>query len=216
MQYSDATWRAMTRSGLKMVFSGAESASDDTLAAMNKGGKASARLAVELAKRMREHGVVPEFSFVLGTPPDPIGDMEQTFEFIRTIKRVNPATEVILYTYTPVPMDGSLYAEASRLGFAFPRTLDEWASDEWRQLMLRRGDGIPWLDPSVRRQVRNFERVLNAFYPTVTDRRLTPVRRALLRALSGWRYALKVYSAPFELRAMHRLIHYQRPETTGF
>jgi hypothetical protein len=216
MQYSDATWQAMARSGLKMVFSGAESASDATLASMNKGGKASARLAIELAKRMKDYGVVPEFSFVLGTPPDPIGDMERTFEFIRTIKRVNPATEVILYTYTPVPMDGTLYAEASRLGFAFPNTLEEWASDEWRQLMLRRGDGIPWLDPAVRGQVRNFERVLNAFYPTVTDQRLTPVRRTLLRALSSWRYALKVYSAPFELRALHRLIHYQRPETTGF
>ncbi len=122
---------------------------------------------------MRSYGVVPEFSFVLGAPPDPMGDMAQTFEFIRTIKRVNPATEIILYTYTPVPMDGTLYAEASRLGFAFPQTLEEWASDEWRQMMMRRGDGIPWLDGSIRRQVRNFERVLNAFYPTVTDRRLT-------------------------------------------
>ncbi len=145
---------------------------------------------------MRSYGVVPEFSFVLGAPPDPIGDMAKTFEFIRQIKRVNPATEIILYTYTPVPMDGALYAEASRLGFAFPATLDEWASDEWRQLMMRRGDGIPWLDGTIRRRVRNFERVLNAFYPTVTDRRLTALRRAVLKAASGWRYALKVYAAP--------------------
>jgi len=216
MQYSDATWEAMKRSGLKMVFSGAESASDATLAAMNKGGKASARLTLELARRMKSYGVVPEFSFVLGSPPDPIGDMEGTFEFIRAIKRVNPATEVILYTYTPVPMDGSLYAEASRLGFAFPRTLEEWASDEWRQVMLRRGDGIPWIDGSIRRQVRNFERVLNAFYPTVTDRRLTGLRRTVLKAASGWRYALKVYTAPLELQALQRFMRYQRPETTGF
>ncbi len=67
-----------------------------------------------------------------------------------------------------------------------------------------------------RRRIRNFERVLNAFYPTVTDRRLTPVRRALLRAVSGWRYALRVYAAPYELRVMQRLMRYQRPETTGF
>jgi anaerobic magnesium-protoporphyrin IX monomethyl ester cyclase len=216
MQYSDATWDAMARSGLKMLFSGAESASDATLAAMNKGGKSSARQPLELARRMKHYGVVPEFSFVLGAPPDPIGDMEKTFDFIRTIKRVNPATEVILYTYTPVPMDGTLYAEASRLGFAFPKTLDEWASDEWRQLMMRRGDGIPWLDGSIRRQVRNFERVLNAFYPTVTDRRMTAVRRAVLKAASAWRYALKVYSAPLELQALQRVMQYQRPETTGF
>jgi hypothetical protein len=216
MQYSDATWSAMARSGLKMLFAGAESASDATLAAMNKGGKASARLPLELARRMKHYGVVPEFSFVLGAPPDPVGDMEQTFEFIRTIKRVNPATEVILYTYTPVPMDGTLYAEAARLGFAFPQTLEEWASDEWRQLMMRRGDGIPWLDGSIRRQVRNFERVLNAFYPTVTDRRMTARRRGVLKAASAWRYALKVYAAPFELRALQRVMRYQRPETTGF
>jgi radical SAM superfamily enzyme YgiQ (UPF0313 family) len=216
MQYSDATWKAMARSGLKMLFSGAESASDATLAAMNKGGKASARLTLELARRMKSYGVVPEFSFVLGSPPDPVGDMEKTFDFIRTIKRVNPATEVILYTYTPVPMDATLYAEAARLGFAFPTTLDEWASDEWRQLMMRRGDGIPWLDSSIRRQVRNFERVLNAFYPTVTDRRLTMLRRMLLKTVSAWRYASKVYTAPLELRALQRLMRYQRPETTGF
>ncbi len=216
MQYSDATWRTMAQSGLKMVFSGAESSSAATLKAMNKGGTASPELAVALAKRMRDYGVVPEFSFVLGTPPDPIGDTLATFDYIREIKRANPATEVILYTYTPVPMDGALYAEAEARGFRFPATLEEWASDEWRQLMMRRGEGIPWMDGTVRRRIRNFERVLNAYYPTVTDTRLTPARRAVLRAASAWRYALKWYGAPYELRALHRLIRYQRPETTGF
>jgi anaerobic magnesium-protoporphyrin IX monomethyl ester cyclase len=216
MHYSDDTWSAMARSGLRMVFSGAESASDQVLATMNKGGKASAALTLELAARMKEYGVVPEFSFVLGSPPDPLGDLTQTFEFIRRLKRINPATEIVLYTYTPVPLDGRLYSEASRLGFAFPATLDEWASDSWRDLMMRRGAGIPWLDGTVRRRVRNFERVLNAYYPTVTDRRLTRGHRALLRTMSGWRYALRMYAAPYELRALHRVIHYQRPETTGF
>jgi hypothetical protein len=179
-------------------------------------GKASAKLAVELAARLRAYGVVPEYSSVLGSPPDPPGDLEAAFEHIRRIKRVNPATEVILYTYTPVPMDSALNSEASRLGFAFPATLDEWASDDWHRLMLRRGDGLPWLDGSVRRRMRNFERVLNAYYPTVTDRRLTRARRLLLRAVSAWRYTLKLYAAPYELRALQRLVAYQRPETTGF
>ena len=216
MGYSDATWDVMARSGLKMVYSGVESASDAVLKMMNKGGTVSARLALDLARRMRDHGIVPEFSFVLGTPPDPEGDMASTFEFIRRIKKVNPATEVVLYTYTPVPMDGALYSQASNLGFAFPTTLEEWASDSWRQLMLRRGDGLPWVNQTLRRRVRDFERVLNAFYPTVTDRRLTPARRALLRTMSSWRYALRWYTAPYELRALQRLLPYQRPETTGF
>jgi anaerobic magnesium-protoporphyrin IX monomethyl ester cyclase len=216
MRYSDRTWTSMARSGLKMVFSGAESSYDATLAAMNKGGTASAALALELAARMKHFGIVPEYSFVLGSPPDPEGDTMRTFEFIRQIKAINAATEVILYTYTPVPGDGALFDHATRSGFAFPATLDEWATDEWRQAMMRRGDNIPWMQGGLKNRVRNFERVLNAFYPTVTDRRLTPARRALLRAVSAWRYALRVYAVPYELRAMQRLLQYQRPETTGF
>ena len=216
MQYSDATWRALARSGLAMVFSGAESGTDAALARMNKGGKAAASLTIELARRMRDFGVVPEFSFVLGCPPDPIADLEATFEFIREIKRVNPATELILYTYTPVPLDGGMYDDAKRQGFAFPDTLEEWASPMWEQLSMRRGDNIPWIDRDVRRRIRNFERVVNAYYPTVTDRTLAPWHRAALRAVSAWRYALKMYGAPYELRAMQRLLQYQRPETTGF
>jgi anaerobic magnesium-protoporphyrin IX monomethyl ester cyclase len=165
---------------------------------------------------MRRHGVVPEYSFVLGSPPDPEGDLDNTFEFIRKIKRVNPATEIILYTYTPVQMDGGMFQEASKMGFKFPTTLDEWASEEWKQVMMRRGDGIPWIDAGIRRRVRNFERVLNAYYPTVTDQSLTPARRMLLKAVSSWLYALRQYAAPYELCALHRLIQYQRPETTGF
>ncbi len=216
MHYSDATWRAMARSGLKMVFAGAESGSDETLARMNKGGRASTSLTIELARRMRTYNVVPEFSFVLGSPPDPLADVDATFDFIRRLKAVNPATEIILYTYTPVPLEGALYSGARQLGFAFPRTLDEWAAPEWQHLSMRRGDGIPWIDREVRRRIRNFERVINAFYPTVTDMKLTGWRRAALRLVSAWRYALKLYDAPYELRALHRLIQYQRPETTGF
>ena len=216
MQYSNLTWQKLARSGLKMVFSGAEAASDATLAAMNKGGKASARLTLDLARRMREHGVIPEFSFVLGSPPDPGGDVDTTFTFIRRLKKINPSTEIVLYTYTPVPMEGELYAGAKERGFAFPRTLEEWASPAWEQFSMRRGDGIPWVNRDVRRRVRNFERVINAFYPTVTDARLTRIHRATLKAASAWRYALRWYDAPYELRALHRLIRYQRPETTGF
>ena len=216
MQYSDATWQAMKRSGLAMVFSGAESANDETLAAMNKGGKAAAQQTLDLAKRMRGYGIVPEFSFVLGCPPNPERDVDTAFAFIRKLKRINPSTEIVLYTYTPVPMDGTLYAEAKHLGFRFPETLEDWATPDWQQLSMRRGDGIPWLDGDVRRRVRNFERVINAYYPTVTDPRLTAWRRLALRAASGWRYALQWYDMPYELRALHRLMHYQRPETTGF
>jgi len=68
----------------------------------------------------------------------------------------------------------------------------------------------------VLRRVRNFERIVNAFYPTVTDPKLTCWRRAVFRTTCSWRYALRFYDAPYELHALQHFMSYQRPETTGF
>jgi hypothetical protein len=183
---------------------------------MNKGGKACASLTLELARRMRSYGIVPELSFVLGNPPDPARDVSATLSFIRKLKQVNPVTEVILYAYTPVPIEGTLYDEARALGFKFPESLDDWVSGDWRHFSLRREPRTPWLAPRLQRRIRNFERVINAYYPTVTDLRLSGLRRSVLRALGSWRYHLRLYAMPLELRAFHKLVGYQRPETAGF
>lgn len=216
MRYKTATWDRMQASGLKMVFCGAESGSSETLARMNKGGTSSAEQTVELAARMKTYGVVPEFSFVVGNPPDPEGDLAGTLEFIRRVKTVNPASEIILYTYSPVPLEGAYYDAVQAQGFCFPETLDEWVSERWQTFALRRDPRTPFSRGSVRQRVRDFESVLNAFYPTVTDTRLTPARRALLKTLASVRYRFRWYAQPLELRALQRLLHYQRPETTGF
>ncbi len=216
MNYKAATWEKMRASGLKMIFSGAESGSDDILKMMNKGGKASTHATLEFAKRARAYGIVPEFSFVLGNPPDPLADIDASIRFIRDIKRVNPAAEFVLYLYTPVALDGALYDHARQLGFQFPETLDGWATPFWLEFVTRREARTPWVDRDAHRIVRDFERVLNAYYPTVTDARLGGMRRVILRALAAWRYHARVYAAPYELRAAQKLWRYQRPETSGF
>ncbi len=217
MSYDDATWDKMKRSGAKMIFMGAESGDDETLKRMNKGGKSGTAMTLALVERMKHYGIVPELSFVLGNPPDPAADIDSTIRFIRKIKQINPATELVLYIYTPVPQEGSiLLDEATKLGFRFPDTLDEWAGDAWSKFSMRRDPGVPWFKDDVRRRVRNFESVVNAYYPTVTDLRLRGNYRHALKALSGWRYRLEFYQWPYELKALQRVIHYRRPETTGF
>ncbi|MBI3941435.1 MAG: cobalamin B12-binding domain-containing protein, partial [Chloroflexi bacterium] len=99
LKYPDKTWTTMRDSGLKMIFMGAESGSDETLKRMNKGGTAAANKTLEIARLMKAHSIVPEFSFVLGNPPDPEADTRQTIEFIRKVKQVNPDSEIIMYMY---------------------------------------------------------------------------------------------------------------------
>ena len=115
---------------------------------------------------------------------------------------------MILYVYAPVPTRGG--------AFPFPETLDEWISPRWQAFSLRRDPRTPWSPADVRRRVRNFETVLNAYYPTVTDTRLTPIRRGVLRTAAAWRYHTGMESRPLELNLLQRVLHYQRPETTGF
>jgi radical SAM superfamily enzyme YgiQ (UPF0313 family) len=216
LKYSERAWRLMRDSGLKMVFMGAESGSLETLKRMDKGGTLSPDKTLAIAAMMKAYGIVPEFSFVLGNPPDPEGDVRHTIEFIRRVKQVNPRSEIVMYNYTPVPLSGDLYDAARADGFRFPDTLDEWVSPDWLEFSQRYSARMPWLRERLRRHIRNFERVLNAYYPTSTDARLTGAWRALLRAVSAWRYHVRVYGFPLELRALQRLIRYQRPETSGF
>jgi phage gp46-like protein len=216
LKYDDRSWALMRDSGLKMIFLGAESGSDETLQRMNKGGTASTQKTLEIAAKMRAYHIVPEMSFVLGNPPDPETDVAHTIEFIRKVKRVNSATEIILYMYTPVPLAGELYEQAKAEGFAFPETLEDWISPAWREFSQRRSVNMPWLRDPVRRTIRDFQWVINAYYPTITDTSLSALKRSLLRGLSAWRYHLRMYANPIELRALHKVLSYQRPETSGF
>lgn len=216
LKFSDRTWRSMADSGLRMVFLGAESGSLETLRRMDKGGQMSPDKTLEIARRMKAWGIVPEFSFVMGNPPDPETDTRETMEFIRQVKAVNPAAEIIMYLYSPVPLAGELYEQAKADGFAFPETLEEWISPEWLNFSQRRSSKMPWIRQTLQQRIHDFERVLNAYYPTTTDLKLTGPWRNILRATSATRYHLRFYRFPLELRALHRLIAYQRPETSGF
>ena len=80
----------------------------------------------------------------------------------------------------------------------------------------RQGARLPWVHTALRTRVRQFERVLNAYYPTVTNARLLrgPVCW-ILRTFSSWRYHLRLYALPLELRVLEKVTGYQRPETRG-
>ncbi len=215
-KFKDSTFAALRDSGLRMVFMGAETGSDEMLKRMNKGGRQSTDQTLRIAARMRRFGIVPEMSFVLGNPPDPDADVASSLRFIRRLKAVNPDTEVILYLYTPVPLAGSLFEEAKASGFRFPQTLDEWADADWVDFAQHRNADLPWLTPGVKQRVADFQRVLHATFPTITDPRLRGLKRLALRAAGGWRYKLRFYRNPVELRLLHRLFPYQRPELSGF
>jgi radical SAM superfamily enzyme YgiQ (UPF0313 family) len=220
-KFSASTWEKIRRSRLRMTYIGAETADDEALVRMRKGARVDHTL--EVAVRCREYGVVPEFSFILGGPEDPEGSIERTFAFIRKIKALNPASEIILYFYSPTPQrargeprtPGSLPVLRSYgpSGPSLPTTPEEWTEPRWVSWVCHQD--APWLTPRIRQRVRDFARVLACRFPTIQDHRTPPWGKAVLRTLARWRYASGRYDHPWELRAAQRLIPLREPQTEG-
>lgn len=208
-RYSDATLEAIRRAGCAMIFFGAESGSDWVLKEMQKDITTEQTLGV--ARRIRQFGIIPEFSFVIGNPRDPERDTRETLEFIRGIKRINRQSEIIIYHYTPVPQRTAMYGNVDGQ-VSFPTTPEEWASKRWMDFTLRIDPNTPWLKRKTKKLIDNFEVVINSRWPTVQDIRAPRWSRALLKTLSSWRYAMRVYAFPKELRWAQQFITLRKPK----
>ena len=220
-KYSDESLATMREAGCKMIFHGAESGNDEMLKKMDKGGTQSGEQIKRFAARMAKFDIIPEYSFVVGTPADTEEEVNRQIDFdiqfIREIKEINPRTEIIIYVYSPVPTEGSqLSQDVIKSGFHFPQTLDDWTSPQWENFDLHRNPLTPWLKPYMVKKIKNFETVLNGYYPTVTDLRLNKFKRNFLRGVASFRYRTGLYWKPYELKALQILWKYRQPEVEGF
>jgi anaerobic magnesium-protoporphyrin IX monomethyl ester cyclase len=215
---SERSWSLVRKSGLRMAYIGAESPSDWLLHDIRKGTSSDQTL--EAVETCRRHGVIPELSFMVAPPRDPEGETEKTFDFIRMIKRVHPATEVMIYIYTPYPRrwddkNSASARMASELRdcegnpVVFPATADGWAESKWVDYWCH--EDAPWVSARLRRRIVDFTTVLGCRYPTIMDIRASAWGKSALRVLAGWRYRFQQYGHPWELRASRKLIRHYDP-----
>ncbi|MEO3406186.1 radical SAM protein [Mucilaginibacter sp. CAU 1740] len=220
-KFKDSSLAAIRESGCKIIFFGAESGNNAILEQMDKGGTQTGDQIIEFAERLKKFDIIPEYSFVLGTPA-PTQEQVQSqidfeIDFIKKVKAVNPKTEIVIYTYSPVPTEGSeLYKQVIKSGFRFPETLEDWISPAWENFDLRKNPLTPWLTPEMIDKIRNFETVLNGVYPTVTDIRLNMIKRAAIKLIATMRYKASVYQYPYEIKLLQKVWRYRQPEIQGF
>lgn len=220
-KFKDESLSLIREAGCKIIFFGAESGNDKVLHQLDKGGTQSGEQILRFAERLKKYDIIPEYSFVLGTPaPTPeevMAQIEFDISFIKKVKAINPKTEIVLYTYSPVPTEGSeLYSEVLASGFAYPKKLEDWISPQWERFDLRKNPLTPWLAPEMIDKIRNFETVLNGYYPTVSDIRLNNPKRWLMRLIAGMRYKINFYQHPYEIKFLQRMWKYRQPEIQGF
>ncbi len=220
-KYSDDELRLMQKAGCSMIFLGAETGNDEVLKQMNKGGTQTGKMIEEFVLRMKNVNIVPELSFVLGLPGENEAKVYEQIlwdiNFIKKIKAINPDAEIIIYLYSPVPTEGSeLYQQIIDAGFSFPQTLEEWIAPSWENFDLRKNPLTPWLTPKMIDTIKNFETVLNGYYPTASDFRIKGYKKKILKLFSGYRFKYGIYQFPYEIKALHKLWKYRQPEIQGF
>jgi len=217
LDLSDSSWSLVRRSRLRMAYIGAESPTDSVLHDMRKGTSADQTLAV--VERCRSMGVVPELSFMLAPPHDPEGETERTFEFIRRIKRLHPAAEIMLHINTPLPPRRHALAGLRPVSLGAPRDLefpdsaDGWAAPQWLDYWCHKD--APWVSRRLRRRIENFRAVLGCRFPTVTDIRTPAWQKSALRGFSAWRYGLRRYDRPWELALLQRFVRLWDPQMSS-
>ncbi len=221
-KYTDESLALMRKAGCRMIFFGAETGNDEILKQMDKGGTQTSQQIKDFAARMKRFDIIPEYSFVLGMPADtPEQVMKQIdgdIAFIKRIKEINPDTEIIIYVYSPVPTEGSdLYEQVKAAGFSYPEKLEDWLAPDWLNFDLRKNPLTPWLTPEMIDKIKNFETVLNARFPTVSDFKLTSLQRRVMSGLSKVRYQNDWFSFPYELKVLQKYwLRYRQPEIEGF
>ncbi|WP_432326479.1 B12-binding domain-containing radical SAM protein [Mucilaginibacter sp. P25] len=220
-KFKDSSLAAIRESGCKIIFFGAESGNNTILEQMDKGGTQTGDQIIEFAERLKKFDIIPEYSFVLGTPA-PTQEQVQSqidfeIDFIKKVKAVNRKTEIVIYTYSPVPTEGSeLFKQVMKSGFRFPETLEDWISPAWEAFDLRKNPLTPWLTPEMIDKIRNFETVLNGVYPTVTDIRLNMIKRMAIKLVATMRYKASMYHYPYEIKLLQKVWRYRQPEIQGF
>ncbi|WP_091469264.1 B12-binding domain-containing radical SAM protein [Flavobacterium urocaniciphilum] len=219
--YSDEELKLMRKAGCKMIFLGAETGNDAVLKQMNKGGTQTGQMIKDFVLRMKNADIVPELSFVLGMPAPTEKEVYDQIlwdiNFIKEIKTINPNAEIIIYLFSPVPTEGSeLYQQILEAGFHFPEQLEDWISPSWENFDLRKNPLTPWLKPYMIDTIKNFETVLNGYYPTASDFRIKGYKKTILKTISSVRYKTGFYHFPYEIKALHKLWKYRQPEIEGF
>lgn len=220
-RFKDHSLAAIREAGCRIIFFGAESGNDEVLKQMDKGGTQSGEQIAAFAERLKKFDIIPEYSFVLGTPAGSEEEVQKRIdfdiEFIKKIKGINPDTEIVIYVYSPVPTEGSeLFNQALANGFRYPSVLEDWISPQWERFDLRKNPLTPWLNKAMVDKIKNFETVLNGYYPTVTDIRLNSLKRRLIHFASGVRYKMNIYHAPYEIKLLQKMWKYRQPEIQGF
>ena len=144
----------LIKSGMKSLFIGAESASQESLDIINKGIEPDD--IIKTNEVMKDYDVILALSYMFGLPGDDIGKLRLNINQIKLLKRTNKKVKVQTCFYQPYP-GTELYQAALDWGYPKLQGLEEWGKIKPQSEIVR----IPWLSDS---EMALYEKEFNSFF----------------------------------------------------
>lgn len=146
----DASMALCRRSGLRRVLLGVEAGSDEWLARITKDTRIDQVFAA--VEKLQRHGIAGNLPFIVGFPGESDASVQASIDTATRLRSMSPRFETPFFYFKPYP-GTALMAEARKLGFRPPSSLDEWAGFDFVD-----GEAGPWVAPATYERVERFRR----------------------------------------------------------
>lgn len=145
----------LKQSGCYLLSFGAESGCPRLLKKMKKDIQPvdvinSARMALK-------HGIIPQYSFMIGLPGEARSEMMETLDLIDQLVKLSPEIQILgPQAFRPYP-GSELYDECVKSGWQEPKSLEEWAELSENELNYLSVKNFPWVKKADRDFVESME-----------------------------------------------------------
>jgi len=114
---------------------------------------------INSAKAALRHGIIPQYSFMIGLPGETRSEMMETLNLIDKLIKLSPKIQILgPQAFRPYP-GSELYDECVDSGWKEPQTLEEWADLSANELSYLSIENFPW----VKKEDKDFVESMEAF-----------------------------------------------------
>jgi anaerobic magnesium-protoporphyrin IX monomethyl ester cyclase len=194
-------------SGCYLLSFGAESGSTEILKKIKK--DVTPEQIINSARMCLKHGIIPQYSFMIGLPGESKADMFQTLYLIDNLVKLDERVQILgPQAFRPYP-GSELYAECIQSGWQEPRTLEDWSRLMENELNYLTVQNFPWVEHKnfvesmeayVRFGAHSFKSAMGS---TVKAQKILKLGFVTLCKL---RWKLKFFSFPFEYKLARKFV----------
>ncbi|HCX27729.1 MAG TPA: hypothetical protein DHI91_01145 [Candidatus Portnoybacteria bacterium] len=199
----------LKQSGCYLLSFGAESGCPRLLKKMKK--DINPEDVINSAKVALRHGIIPQYSFMIGLPGETRPEMMETLGLIDRLVKLSPKIQILgPQAFRPYP-GSELYNECVASGWQEPESLEEWARLAENELNYLSIKNFPWVKARDKDFVESMEAyvrfgahsIKSAMGSSVKAKKLFKLGFILICQL---RWKLKFFAWPIEYKLAKRFV----------